>query len=293
MAEGAGTEGENRGRRRIPGDDLLDELTEQLERTRQLLTHSPEAAAEAALERFAGESEEEARIARDLAAAGPLAVPGRLLEAHRLVMRALEVLDREGARNVRVSRWFGPLRPLAEFGAEFVASYIVKAYAQDVAGSLRRLYARREAQSLPGSPERAGLARARVEADRLAPGFSGGGIGAPVLVAGGAAVPLAASVGQYLGAIDFLSRPVIGVGFGALFLLFLFLSSVLLSGAGLAHRRSRLIMSQPLAALWEVVGHAGEPPSDNSRMFATVAIVLTGLVWVVIPVAGVVLYLVS
>jgi hypothetical protein len=293
MAGKANAEAEHRGRRRIPGDDLLDELTEQLERTRQLLTGSPEAAAEAALERFAGESEEEARIALDLAAAGPLAAPGRFLEAHRLVMRALEVLDREGARNVRVSRWFGPLRPLAEFGAEFVATYIVKSYARDVIGSLGRLYTRREAQSLPGTPERRALARARVEADRLAPGFSGGGIGAPVLVAGGAVVPLAASVGQYLGAIDFLSRPVIAFGFGALFLLFLFLSSVLLSGAGLAHRRSRLIMSQPLAALWEVLGHAGEPPRDNSRVFATVAIVLTGLVWVVVPAAGVTLYLVS
>lgn len=277
----------------MPGEDLLDELTEQLERTRQLLTHSPEEAAEAALERFAGESEDEARIARDLATTGPLAVPGRFLEAHRLAVRALEVLDRDGARNVRVSRWFGPLRPLATLGAEFVATYIVKSYARDVAGTLRRLYARREAQSLPGSPERMALARARMESDRLAPGFSGGGIGAPVLVAGGAAVPLIASLGQYLGAVDFLSRPVIAAGFTALFLLFLFLSSVLLSGAGLAHRRSRLIMSQPLAALWEVVGHVGEPPRDNSRVFATVAIVLTGLVWVVIPVAGVVLYVVS
>lgn len=293
MAGKANAEGEHRGRRRIPGDDLFDELTEQLERTRQLLTQSPEAAATAALERIAGEGEDEARIARDLAAAGPLAAPDRFLEAHRLVIRALEVLDREGARNVRVSRWFGPLRPLAEWGAEFVATYIVKSYAQDVIGSLGRLYTRREAQSLPGTPERSALARARVEAGRLAPGFSGGGPGAPILVAGGALVPLAASVGQYLGAIDFLSRPVIAAGFGLLFLLFLFLSSVLLSGAGLAHRRARLIMSQPLRALWDVVGHAGEPPRDNSRMFATVAIVLTGLVWVVIPVAGVVLYVLS
>lgn len=293
MPPDPGERSEPRGRRRLPGEELLDELTEQLERTRQLLTHSPEAAADAALERFAGEREDEARIARDLAAPGPLAVPGRFLEAHRLAVRALEVLDRDGARNVRVSRWFGPLRPVATLGAEFVASYIVKSYARDIAGTLRRLYARREAQSLPGTVERVALARARTEADRLAPGFSGGGIGAPVLVAGGAAVPLAASLGQYLGAVDFLSRPVIVAGFTALFLLFLFLSSVLLSGAGLAHRRSRLIMSQPLAALWEVVGHAGEPPRDNSRVFATVAIVLTGLVWVVIPVAGVVLYVVS
>ncbi len=35
MAGEAGTEGQQRGRRRIPGDDLRDELTEQLERSRE------------------------------------------------------------------------------------------------------------------------------------------------------------------------------------------------------------------------------------------------------------------
>jgi len=279
--------------RRLPGEALLDDLTEQLDRTRRLLTTNPERTAEAALASFEGEAEIEARITADLAATAPLANPERFPEAHRLVVRALEVLDREGSRDPRVSRRFGPLRPVAAAGAEFVAAYIVKGYAQSVAQALARLYIRREAQATPGSPERQVLTRARMEAERLAPGFRGGGIGAPVLIAGGALVPLVASVSQYLGAIDFLSRPVIVGLFVGLFLLFLLLSSVLLSGAGLARRRSELIMRQPLAALWETIGHAGNPPEDASRLFATIAIVLTGFVWVVIPVAGAVLYVLS
>lgn len=274
-------------------ESLLDDLTEQLDRTRRLLTSNPERIAESALASFRGEAVAEARIAADLAIATPLADVERFPAAHRLAMRALEVLDREGARDVRVSRRFGPLRPLAEEGAAFVAEWIVKAYAQSVIQSLARLYARREAQAAPSTPERTALARARLEAERLVPGFGGGGIGAPALLAGGAVVPLLASIGQYAGAIDFLAGPVILGLFGALFVLFLFLSTILLSGAGLAHRRSELIMRQPLAALWETIGHAGNPPDDDSRMFAVLAIVLSAVVWVGIPVAGGVLYLLS
>ncbi len=274
-------------------ESLLDDLTEQLDRTRRLLTSNPERIAESALASFRGEAEAEARIAADLAVATPLADVERFPPAHRLVMRALEVLDREGARDVRVSRRFGPLRPLAEEGAAFVAEWIVKSYARSVVQTLARLYARREAQAPPATPERTALARARIEADRLALGFGGGGIGAPALLAGGAVLPLLASVGQYAGAIDFLAGPVILALFGALFLLFLFLSTILLSGASLAHRRCELIMRQPLTALWETIGYAGNPPDDDSRTFALLAIVLSGVVWVVIPVAGGVLYLVS
>lgn len=278
---------------RIPGETILDDLTEQLDRTRRLLTSSPEAAAEAALAQFAGETEIEARISASLAASGTLANPGRFLEAHRLALRALEVLDREGSRDPSVSRRFGPVRPIARWGAEFVAEYIVKAYAVSAVNSMRRIYLRREPQAARATPERLALAQARVEIDRLAPSFSGGGIGVPALVAGGAVVPLVASASQYLGAIDFLARPVLIGLFAALFVLFGFLSSILLTGAAVAHRRSRLIMRQPLAALWETIGHCGDPPRDKSRLFAAVALLLSALVWLVIPIGGVVAYFVA
>ncbi|MEO8541414.1 MAG: hypothetical protein ABI577_16850, partial [bacterium] len=66
---------------RLPGDRILDELTEQLDRTRLLLTANPEAVADAAMASFAGESEIEARIAAALAAPTVIADPDRFLEA--------------------------------------------------------------------------------------------------------------------------------------------------------------------------------------------------------------------
>ena len=272
-------------------DDLLlvDELTAQLERTRRLLRGETEEAAEAALARFSGQAEVEARIAAELAAIAPLAQPDRFGEAHRLTMRALEVLDREGYRNPPVPR-LGPLRPVVAAGAEFIAEYIVKSYAENVVISLKKLYARREAQCEPLAPERRLIAHARVEMDRVAPTYSGGGRGAPVLLLGGLLVPLLASVTQYVGAIDFANRWVLFGGLGLLFVLFFLLSGMLLAGASVARRRCRLIMHQPLAALWETAGHAGRPPEDDATLFALAAIVLTAMLWFVLPAAGAAIY---
>jgi hypothetical protein len=124
----------------------------------------------------------------------------------------------------------------------------------------------------------------------VAPGYSGGGVGAPILVAGGIAVPALASLGQRLGALPLDNRWVAGGGVAVLFVLFFALSWVLLRGAAVAHRRSRLIMQRPLAALWETLGHAGNPPQDDSTTFATIAIVLTALLWFVLPAAAVVVF---
>lgn len=269
---------------RRPDELLLDQLTEQLDRTRRLLTGSPEAAAEAALARAGAEHEAEARITAQLAFREPLAQPDRFPEAHRVVMGALEVLDREGSRNPRVPS-LGPLTAVAEAGVEFVAEYIVQSYAGSIAARLRGLYTRREARSVPGSPERRMLAGARVEATRIATGLGGRNPVAPLLLIGGAAVPVLASLSQWAGAIDVTSPPVLWTGVAVLFVVFFALSWVLLRGAAVARRRSRLIMQQPLAALWETIGHAGEPPHDDAATFATAAIALTAVVWIVLPAA--------
>ena len=117
---------------------FLDELTDQFDRTRALLTDSPEEVAARALARMGGDQVVEARIAAALAMRAPLAQPDRFPEAHRLVMRALEVLDREGARDPRVPR-LGPLAPLVELAVEFVAGYIVGSFAGTVVARLRNL----------------------------------------------------------------------------------------------------------------------------------------------------------
>ncbi|MEO9253956.1 MAG: hypothetical protein ABI305_00320 [Tepidiformaceae bacterium] len=270
---------------------LLDDLTDQLDRTRKLLTDGPEGAAAVALDRFVGQAEIEARIALELSVREPLALPDRFLEAHRITMRALEVLDREGTREPPVPN-IGPLKPIAAAAIEFVAEYIVKSYTQTIISRLRKLYARREIQSEPTSPERRLLAGARVETDRIAGTYGGGGVGAPVIVAGGVALPVLASVTQYLGAINLTDRWVLLGSIAVLFVIFLAFSTVLLRGAAVARRRCRLTMQQPLAALWETIGHAGNPPVDDSVMIASGALVLAALVWFVLPVGAALVYVI-
>jgi hypothetical protein len=274
-----------------PDELLREELTEQLDRTRRMLTQSPEEAAEVALERIATETEAEARIAVALAARTPLEQPGNFLEAHRRTMHALEVLDREGSRDPKVPN-LGPLTAVAQYGVEFIAEYIVKSYAEGIVGSLRRLYARREVQCQRDTAERQLLSRARIEVERVAPGYSGGGVGAPILIVGGIAIPILASLTNYLGAIDFSDKRILIGCAVALFVVFFALSSTMLRGAAVAHRRSQLIMREPLAALWGSIGHAGSPPEDDSVLFATVAIVITALVWFLLPALAAIFYFV-
>lgn len=277
---------------RRPDELVLDQLTEQLDRTVSLLRGSASAAAERALSRFAGQREVESRIAVELADRRVLAQPERFVEAHQLTLHALEVLDRDGFRDPPVPRWLGPLRPFAGFASEFVAQYIVKSYAQSIAERLRTLYARREAQAGRGSAERQVLAGRRIEMERMAQIYRGGGLGGPAILGAGAVLPLFASITGYAGGVDWSSRIMLVSGILLLFVLLVAAGWALLNGAAVARRRSRLIMAGPLEALWETIGHAGKPPQDDSSLVATIAIVITTLVWVVLPAAvGLVLLL--
>ena len=60
---------------------------------------------------------------------------------------------------------------------------------------------------------------------------------------------------------------------------------MLLQGAGLAHRRIKVALRPSLAALYETIGHCGDPPQDESATIAVAAIALTALAWFVLPVA--------
>jgi hypothetical protein len=126
----------------------------------------------------------------------PLAVPERFEEAHRLMLRAVEILDRDGFRDP----------PVAEPAAEFVARFIVRSFTKSLIEDLWKLYAQRESQAEPGTPERHSPSRARIDVQRLESHYSGGGDGAPLLLAAGAAIPALASLGQQVGAIDLNAR---------------------------------------------------------------------------------------
>src|SRR3954452_16576063 len=96
----------------LPDDHLiLDEVTQQLATTFQLLSGDPDEAAERALAEIGVDTRTEATLLGEIAAAGPLAHPDRFEQSHRLVMRALEVLDRNGCKSPgrgRSARCDGP-----------------------------------------------------------------------------------------------------------------------------------------------------------------------------------------
>ncbi|HVI17124.1 MAG TPA: hypothetical protein VM712_02040 [Gaiellales bacterium] len=269
----------------LPDDHLiLDEVTQQLATTFQLLSGDPDEAAERALAEIGVDTRTEATLLGEIAAAGPLAHPDRFEQSHRLVMRALEVLDRDGWKHP-VLRRLGPFSGAAAGAVQFVARTIVRGHVANVVRALSRLYARRESQSQTASAERRMLARARIQADRLALGYKGGSLPLPTVLIGGAAVPVLASIARQFGAVKG-QGPVLVVPLGVILaIVFAVLAWVLLQGAGLAHRRIKVTLDPSLAALYETIGHCGNPPRDDSAAIAAAAIALTALAWFVVPIA--------
>jgi len=269
----------------LPDDHLiLDEVTQQLATTFQLLSGDPDEAAERALAEIGVDTRTEAALLGEIAAAGPLAHPDRFEQSHRLVMRALEVLDRDGWKHP-VLRRLGPFSGATAGAVQFVARTIVRGHVSNVVHALSRLYARRESQSQTASAERRMLARARIQADRLTLGYKGGSLPLPTVLIGGAAVPVLASIARQFGAVKG-QGPLLIVPLGVILaIVFALLAWVLLQGAGLAHRRIKVTLDPSLAALYETIGHCGNPPRDDSAAIAAAAIALTALAWFVVPIA--------
>ena len=261
---------------------LFDDLAAQLNRFR-LLPGGSEADAERVLAGLTPASAREREATQELADRTILAHPGHFEEAHQLVVKALEVFDRHGWRAPRVPRRLGPLRPLAQIAVEQVTRIIVRSYARTVATSMRQLYTRREAQCDYDQPERRVLARARIAMSRLTPDFGGGGGGLPRFLVGGAVISgLLSATRQVTGLRSGGLIAWLGLGLGAA-LVFAIVAWVIVQGAAVAHRRSQLMLHEPLEALWETIGACGEPPRDDSMTFATVGIVLTAVAWFVTP----------
>lgn len=264
---------------------VLDELGERLERF-AALRDTDSAAADAVLDELGGTSDVDRDILDELAGQTPLAYPDRFAEAHALAMRALEVLDRNGARRVRVPQ-AGPLRPVAEPVVQLVTRVIVRSYQSTVIDRLRDLYARRLAWCPPADPSRMTLVRARLDAQRATSAYKHKGGGLPTFIVGGAA---ASSIGSGLrGAASAAGGSVVAgvIATVVIFALLAAASWAILRGAAVARRRIRLTVEQPLAALYETIGRCGRPPRDNARTVALYAILLTVVAGLVVP-AGVV-----
>ena len=153
-----------------------------------------------------------------------------------------------------------------------------------VVDRVRKLYERREANSVRGSPEHVMLRRARINAVQVEKGFKGNALGLPTFLLGGA------FISSVVGALGNAVRNAVHSRIGVIAftvaagLVLAALSWVVLFSAGVARRRIRLSMDEPLKALYETIGACGNPPRDESTSFAVYALIFLVVAWIVIPV---------
>ena len=274
------------GAARRPAEDeegnlVLDELSERLATLRVLREDDPEARGKL-LEEIGVRGKAEEDIVNQMSDRKPLWRPDRFLEAHRMAMRSLEVLDRNGVRAPTVPR-FGPLKPVAKWSSQQVIRFLVKNHQNTVIDRIRKLYERREVNCADGTPERAMLRRARTDASRVEPGFKGKALGIPAFLVGGAA--LSALFSAIQSAVrSALENKILTIVFGLIVVLvFLGAAWSTVYGAAVARRRIHLALDEPIRALYETIGACGDPPKDQTTTFAIYAIVLFVLAWFVIP----------
>ncbi len=262
---------------------VLDEFDEKLDAF-NALRKSDAAAADRILDQVGASDDVDRQIILELAAKRPLGHPDRFPRAHAGAMRALEVLDRNAANGIRVRR-LGPLAPIAQYLVQQVVHFLVKSHIRNVVNNLSNLYNRREAATLDGDPSRRLLTRARLHVDRVATGYRGNPLGFPTFILGGAVLStvIGSLQGLVLSAVDSAIGQVLLIA--VLFAFMLGLSWALLRGAAIARRRVKLTTDQPLQALYQTIGRCGNPPRDQARVFALLALILMGVAWVVIPIA--------
>ncbi|HVE19885.1 MAG TPA: hypothetical protein VNB52_12400, partial [Ilumatobacteraceae bacterium] len=264
---GHGDHGDHHVEQRL--DDLL---LDRIDALRVLRADSPEQKG-AILEQIAGRGKPEQDIVKELAKVRPLWRPDRFEEAHRMAMRSLEVLDRNGVRPPQMPR-LGPLKPVASYVVQQMTRWIVKGYQNRLVTRLRRLYERREANTEWGSREHVMLRRARINAVQVEQGYKGDQLGLPTFLLGGAI--LSSIVSALRAFVDWAISGIVGVVVFAVVLAVVFagLAWAALYAAGVARRRIRLSTDQPIKALFETIGACGNPPKDDSYNFAAYAIVL-------------------
>ena len=273
-AEGPAGGGAEHGERFV-----LDQLTDRLDTLRLLREDDPQRA-DVMLEQFGAAGRVESQMLHQLGQAQPLQVPDRFPQAHRTVMRAVEVFDRNAARPPSSLR-LGVLTPVASLLVRVLIGIVVRSYQRSVIEHLRRLYALREANSVPGSPEYRMLTLARRQLDRLTQDLSRRPGGLPAFLVGGAALSAVSSSAREVTG----SRLVLLVVAAVTVAIAIAAFWCVITATAIARRRTRIALDTPLRALYETLGAAGEPPRDRSRTFVVYAVILLALALVVVPVA--------
>ena len=266
------------------GDDN-PQLLDRIDALRVLRADTPEEKGRL-LEEIGGPGEVEQDIVDQLSKVKPLWLPEQFAEAHRLAMRSLEVIDRNGARGAPMPKQLGPLKAVAGVFVQLVTRWIVRDYQNKLASEIRKLYERREANSIWSSPAHILLRRARINAVQVEQGLKSNPVGVPGFLLGGAVLSgLISAIADALSSAITSStgRVVFGVIIGAVMLS---LSWVMIYAASIARRRIRLTTEQPIDALWDTIGAAGDPPRDHSYLFASIAVILLVVAALAIPIVA-------
>lgn len=248
------------------------------------LRKTSSAEADEILNNMGASTEVDRRIILQLGAPKPLWLPNRFPSAHALAIRSLEVLDRNGTSSIPVPK-MSFLTPIAQYLVGIVTKFIVRSHIRGAADSMFHLYARREANSLVGTEDRRILANARRDMERVQSGFKRNPLGIPGFLLGGAFLStiigwIQQSVGLF-GSSRLFQLIVVCL----LILIAAIASWVIVRGAAVAHRRIELTTERPLKALWETIGRAGGPPGNDAKKFALIAVIITILAVILIPLA--------
>jgi hypothetical protein len=234
------------------------------------------------IERYGLVGRVELEIADELTAFRPLAAPEQFAELHRRALYSIEVLDRNGARQVATPH-LGPLGAPAGLVIGLITRWVVRGHQAKLVRHMRRLCERREAISDPSTADHALLRRARFHTAMVEEGYHGNPVGVPAFLVGGALISGVGSGAQTVISSAFGSRYV-GFSLTAVIgALLLALSWCALYAAGVARRRIRMTVDAPMRRLWQAVGSCGRPPKDQSFMFAIIAIALAAAAAAAIP----------
>ncbi len=264
------------------GGLLLDDLGERLNDFYSLRKTSSGEADET-LDALGANDEVDRQILLELGAPAPLYLPDRFLQAHTLTIRALEVLDRNGTRKPPLPK-IGPLRPVLAYLIEIASKFVVRSHLRSLTDNIHKLYVRREANCKPDDPARPLLRRGRTDMERMLPAFKRNPLAIPGFLLGGAVLS------SVLGALGNAVSAFTGGGPNAIIATTIFVligvlgAYVILKGAAVAHRRIDMTTDKPVAALYETIGRAGNPPNDKSGTFAIISIILLSIAMLLVPI---------
>jgi len=262
-----------------------EEFKEKISAFKTLVAGSQDASDEV-FERFDIEGQTEVDIATQMVAPHTIAHPYEFEPANRMAIKSLEVLKRNGYRPVKPSRNWPVITPLFVVGIQLVSRFIVENHLRLLTEQVYNLYARREAWATPRSDNALLLRRARLDMEMIKPGFfKDSPFGLPTFLLGGAVV---SSVAGALGAtIRTITSSQILIAISSLISLVIILGGAwtILRGTAVARKRIRMTTDQPMSNLYQVLGNCGQPPRDQSKIFAIIALLLMIIAWVIVPLA--------